>query len=100
MFGFGDSHDKVYGDSAEHHSTWTHELIAGAAAFQAAKMYEKQHPGDKHQLSKELLAGLAGAEADKLFESKGLDFLDREKAKHEAKKRAEQLYDEHIGGSD
>jgi len=37
---------------------------------------------------------MAGAEADKLFESKGLDALDREKAKHQAKQQAEKLYDE------
>ncbi|GJJ68918.1 hypothetical protein EMPS_01264 [Entomortierella parvispora] len=94
MFGFGDAHNDVYGQDAKHESHWTHELIAGAAAFQAAKLYEQQHPGDKHSLSKEILAGMAGAEADKLFETKGLDFLDREKAKHQAKKEAERLYDE------
>lgn len=48
----------------------------------------------KHKLTKEIFAALAGAEADKLFETKGLDFLDREKAKHEAKKNAERIYDE------
>ncbi|GJJ68917.1 hypothetical protein EMPS_01263 [Entomortierella parvispora] len=94
MFGFGDAHEQVYGDNAKHESHWSHELIAGAAAFQAAKAYEASHPGGKHTLTKELLAGLAGAEADKLFETKGLDFLDREKAKHQAKKEAEKLYDE------
>ncbi|KAF9357134.1 hypothetical protein BGX26_004205 [Mortierella sp. AD094] len=97
MFGFGDSHNDVYGDNAKHESSWTHELIGGAAAFQAMKMYEKAHPGDKHALSKEILAGLAGAEADKLFETKGLDSLDRAKAHHEAKKRAEELYDQQYG---
>lgn len=37
--------------------------------------------------AKELLAGLAGAAAEKLFETKGLDFLDRERAKREAIKQ-------------
>ena len=41
-----------------------------------------------------MLAGLAGAEADKLFETHGLDALDRAKAKHQAQKKAEELYDQ------
>jgi hypothetical protein len=48
-----------------------------------------------HQFAKELLVGLAGAEVDKLAESKGLDFIDREKAKRHATHQAEHLYDEH-----
>ncbi|KAF9967591.1 hypothetical protein BGZ70_008965 [Mortierella alpina] len=93
MFGFGDSHDTVYNDKT-HKVSWTHELIAGAAAFEAMRSYEGQHPDDKHQLTKEIFAGLAAAEADKLVETKGLDFMDREKVKHEAKKNAERIYDE------
>lgn len=46
------------------------------------------------------MAGIAGGEVDKLFETKGLDFLDREKAKHQAKKQAEHLYDEQYGNQD
>lgn len=41
-------------------------------------------------MAKELLAGLAAAEVDKLAESKGLNWLDREKAKHQAQQQAEQ----------
>lgn len=48
-----------------------------------------------HAFAKELLAGFAGAEVDKLAETKGEDFFDKEKAKHHAKKRAEDLYDDH-----
>lgn len=48
-----------------------------------------------HQFAKELLAGFAGAEVDKLAETKGEDWFDREKAKREAKKHAERMYDEH-----
>ena len=43
-----------------------------------------------------MLAGLAGAEVDKLCETKGLDYVDREKAKHQAKKNAEALYDDQV----
>ena len=45
-------------------------------------------------MTKEMLAALAGAEADKLFETKGLDGLDRERAKYEARQQAEALYDQ------
>ncbi|KAF9317760.1 hypothetical protein BG000_003904 [Podila horticola] len=93
MFGFHeDAHDQVYGGKT-HHSSWTHEMIAGAAAFEAMKSYEGQ-AGGSHQLSKEIFAGLAAAEADKLFETKGLDGLDRERAKAQAQQQAEALYDQ------
>ncbi|KAG0037777.1 hypothetical protein BGZ82_001863 [Podila clonocystis] len=93
MFGFHeDAHAQVYGGKT-HHSSWSHELIAGAAAFEAMKSYERQSGGG-HQLSKEVFAGLAAAEADKLFETHGLDGLDRERAKYEAQTQAEALYDQ------
>lgn len=45
MFGFHeDAHDQVYGGKT-HHSSWTHEMIAGAAAFEAMKSYEGQAGG-------------------------------------------------------
>lgn len=44
-----------------------------------------------------MLVGIAGAEVDKLFETKGLDYMDREKAKHQAKKQAEEMYDHQYG---
>lgn len=57
------------------------------------------HQGETvdHGLAKEALAGFAGAGVDYLAETKGEDFVDKEKAKHEAKKRAEQLYDQQYG---
>jgi hypothetical protein len=51
----------------------------------------------KHQFAKELLAGIAGAEVDKLVETKGLDYIDREKAKRHAERQAEHLYNEQYG---
>lgn len=53
-----------------------------------------------HQFAKELLVGFAGAEIDKLAETKGMDFIDREKAKHHAKEQVQSLYDEQYGGQD
>jgi hypothetical protein len=48
-----------------------------------------------HQFAKELLVGIAGAEVDKLAETKGMDFIDREKAKRHAKDNVENMYDQH-----
>ncbi|KAI1317120.1 hypothetical protein EDD11_009007 [Mortierella claussenii] len=84
-------HDEVF-RGRTHESSWSHELIAGAAAFEAMKSIENG-THDKHKVSKELFAALAAAEADKLFETKGLDFLDRETAKRQAEQNAERIYD-------
>ncbi|KAG0052495.1 hypothetical protein BGZ83_002525 [Gryganskiella cystojenkinii] len=94
MFG-QDAYDQVYGGKT-HHSKWSHELIAGAAAFEAMKKHEAS-TGDKHKMTKEMFAGLAGAEADKLFETKGLDALDRQRAKREAEQQACTMYDQQYG---
>jgi xenotropic and polytropic retrovirus receptor 1 len=48
-----------------------------------------------HAFAKELVAGFAAAEVDKFAETKGEDWYDRERAKHEAKRNAERMYDEH-----
>lgn len=53
-----------------------------------------------HQFAKELLAGFAGAEVDKLCETKGMDYVDREKAKRHARENAENMYDQHYGQDD
>lgn len=44
-----------------------------------------------------MLAGFAGGEVDRLAETKGADYIDREKAKREARQNTEQLYDQHYG---
>ena len=53
-----------------------------------------------HQFAKELLAGFAGGEVDRLCETKGADYIDRERAKRDARQNAEQLYDQHYGDQD
>lgn len=53
-----------------------------------------------HAFAKELIAGIAGGEVDKLCETKGADYIDRERAKHEARRRAEDMYDQHYGKSE
>ena len=50
-----------------------------------------------HGFAKEVLAGFAGAGVDRLAETKGADFVDREEAKHKAKKKANDLYDQQYG---
>lgn len=76
-----------------HEAQWSHELIGGAAAYEAAKAYEDHvaengHPDD-HAKAKEILAGVIGAFVDREVETKGLDFIDRERAKRHAQEQAE-----------
>ncbi|KAL7423657.1 hypothetical protein Q5752_001238 [Cryptotrichosporon argae] len=92
--------DQVYNvdpNNQDHKAALSHELIGGAAAFEAMKAYEQHEAREgkapSHEKAKEIIAGLAGAEIDRLFETKGLDMYDREKAKYEARKQAEQAYD-------
>lgn len=47
-----------------------------------------------HSAAKELLAGFAGAFVDREVETKGLDFIDREKAKRQAQQQVTQQYDQ------
>lgn len=54
----------------------------------------------KHQFAKEVLAGLAGAEVDRFAETTGADWIDKEKAKRQAREHCEGMYDEHYGGHD
>ncbi|KAI9932634.1 hypothetical protein ASPWEDRAFT_33535 [Aspergillus wentii DTO 134E9] len=85
-----------YQSAEPHEASLSHELIAGAASFEAAKAYEnhvaENGKPDSHATAKELLAGFAGAFVDREVETKGLDFIDREKAKHQAKEH----YEEHL----
>jgi len=85
----------------EHKAKWTHEFVAGAAGFEAMKAYENhlRERGEpvNHSLMKELLAGFAAAEVDKLVESKGLDWIDAEEAKKKAIAQAQALAEERYG---
>jgi hypothetical protein len=76
-------------------------LIVIIFIYLAVKAYEDhvRKTGEQvsHPMMKEMLAGIAAAEVDKLFETKGLDFLDREEAKRRAVHQAHQLADEKYG---
>ncbi|KAF1351280.1 hypothetical protein BDV97DRAFT_368925 [Delphinella strobiligena] len=74
-------------------ASWSHELIAGAASYEAAKAYENHcnqngTPGS-HEEAKELMAGFAGAFVDREAETRGADEWDREKAKRAAVEQSE-----------
>lgn len=103
--GFWDRHEENYQQVYENDrfeqnkSSFSHEIIAGGAAFAGFKAFEDHQRAEgkpvSHQFAKELLAGFAGAEIDKLAETKGEDWFDREKTKRQARQNAEQMYDEH-----
>ncbi|KAF5635827.1 phosphoglycerate mutase family [Fusarium sp. NRRL 52700] len=85
-----------YSDSGneEHKAKLSHELIGGAAAFEAAKAYEehvaRNGKPDSHAKAKEFIAGAIGAFVDREVETKGLDFIDREEAKRHGRRHAEE----------
>ncbi|EJD53785.1 hypothetical protein AURDEDRAFT_133465 [Auricularia subglabra TFB-10046 SS5] len=87
------AHAQVEGATGEHKAHLSHELIAAAASYEAAKAYEEHVAVNgkppSHAKAKEILAALSGAFIDNVVETKGLDFVDKERAKHDAKKRAE-----------
>jgi len=86
-----------YNSAPPHQAHISHELIGGAAAYEASKVYEdhvaKNGKPDSHAKAKELAAGFVGAFVDREVETKGLNFIDKEKAKRHAKKLAEQQID-------
>jgi hypothetical protein len=95
-----DAYDQVYGGGRPHHEI-THELMAGAAAFEAMRMFEhhREREGipEHHELAKELLAGFVGAELDKHFENNRYGHLNRHEARRLSQERAEYLYQQQYG---
>ncbi|KAK4169073.1 hypothetical protein QBC43DRAFT_308645 [Cladorrhinum sp. PSN259] len=102
--------DSIYSSSddipEEHRAKFSHEVIGGAAAFEAMHLWEKEQrregkPVD-HAFAKEALAAMAGAETDRLFEKRGSlkGFADREEAKRHARRQAEDMYERQYGGLD
>jgi hypothetical protein len=93
-----DARDQVYSDDQPHEAKFSHEMIGSAAGFEAMHLWENEQRKEgkpvEHGVAKELLCAAAGYEVDRLAESKGLDWLDREKAKHHAKEQAKSLYDQ------
>ncbi|EJT98330.1 hypothetical protein DACRYDRAFT_70765 [Dacryopinax primogenitus] len=81
--------------TAEPRAHLTYEIIAAAAGFAAMRMWEdnlrQQGHAPHHSLARELLAAFAAAEIEKLVETKGLAWLDKERAKREAAQSADRL---------
>lgn len=116
-----DAHQQVYGDD-RNEAKFSHELIGGAAAFEGMKLFEDRQRREgpylplphglgttdsfltgktvSHAFAKELLAGFAGAEVDRLAETKGMDEYDAIKAKRHAREAADNMYDQHYGNDD
>jgi hypothetical protein len=85
----------VYGGGRPEHE-FTHELLAGAAAFEAMRMYEhhRQREGIPvhHRVAKELLAGFVAAEIDRHFDTGRYHHLSRHQAHRMAREQAEYLW--------
>ncbi|GMG03719.1 unnamed protein product [Aspergillus oryzae] len=94
-------HKEVY-QKEGHEGHWSHDAIGGAAAYEAMKAFNdhqaKNGKPQDHAQAKQIAAGLATAAVTHLFETKGLNFIDREKAEYRAKKDAEEAIDRHYQG--
>lgn len=97
MFGAQDAYGQVQDEQRPRHEI-THELLAGAAGFEAMRMYEHHRESEgvteHHELAKEMLAGFATAEVDKHFENGYYGHLDREQAARQAQQQAQYLWDQ------
>ncbi|KAI6133515.1 CipC-like antibiotic stress responsive protein [Pisolithus thermaeus] len=85
-------------DHGEVHSgNVTHDLLAGAVAYEAAKAYEDHLAAngrpDDHAQAKELIATLVAGAATHLVETKGRDAYDRFRVEHDAKRRLHEHVD-------
>ncbi|KAL5512580.1 hypothetical protein ACEPAG_3233 [Sanghuangporus baumii] len=93
--------DMYLSDQPRHEANWTHEGIAAAAGFAAMHAYEAHLRATgqpvSHGKMKEILAAIAAAEVDKLAETKGLDWVDRHRAKKLAEQQAHALAAERYG---
>ncbi|PKX90538.1 DUF3759 domain-containing protein, partial [Aspergillus novofumigatus IBT 16806] len=82
----------------------SHELIAAAVSYEAASLYEDQVaengfytdldicPPESHEKAKEVLAAIAGGILDREVETRGLDFMNRERAKRHAEHQLTEAY--------
>ncbi|KAJ3755046.1 putative CipC-like antibiotic response protein [Lentinula raphanica] len=80
--------------NTHHEAKLSHELLAGAASFEAFKALEdhkaKEGKPVSHAMAKELLVGFAGAFIDRQVESRGMDLYEAEKAKRHAHSQIEE----------
>ncbi|KAN0127407.1 Protein of unknown function (DUF3759) domain containing protein [Lactarius tabidus] len=80
---------------SKHKASITHEIFCGAVAWKAAKEYEehcaKHGKPINHAAAKAVFAGILAATIDRMAETKGLDAIDKHKAKKDAEKHAQEL---------
>ncbi|KAF8547732.1 hypothetical protein OG21DRAFT_1424264 [Imleria badia] len=71
--------------NAPHKAKLSHELIAAAASYEAMKAWNqhRERNGDQvdHAMMKQFMAAAAGAFIDRMIETKGLDSIDRHRAR-------------------
>src|ERR1700733_13379954 len=95
-----EAYDQVYGGGRPPHEV-SHELLAGAAGFEAMRLYEhhREREGivEHHSLGKEMLAGFAAAEIDKHFDEGRFGHLDRREARDQAQQQADYLWQQQHG---
>jgi Protein of unknown function (DUF3759) len=95
-----EAYDQVYGGGRPHHEV-SHELLAGAAGFEAMRMYEhhREREGivEHHELGKEMLVGFAVAEIEKHFAGDRYGHLDRHEARRLASEQADYLWQQQYG---
>jgi len=97
MFFSTDSNEaKAHAEVKEKHgASITHELLAAAAAYEAAKAYENfvnEHGGHPdHAKAKEIMAAVTAAYIDHVAEreTNNFDHIDVAKAKRDAQQKAE-----------
>ncbi|EIW85878.1 hypothetical protein CONPUDRAFT_148013 [Coniophora puteana RWD-64-598 SS2] len=92
MFGHKKDHEEL--TTGKHTGSLGHEMLAGAAAYEASKAYEnhcksKGKPAN-HAKAVEMASAVAGGFIDKIAETKGMDAMDKEKAKHSASQHVSQ----------
>src|ERR1700685_3030443 len=95
-----EAYDQVYGGGGPPHEV-SHALLAGAAGFEAMRMYEhhREREGivEHHELGKEMLAGFAVAEIEKHFQDDRYGHLNRSKASGLAREQADSLGQQQYG---
>ncbi|KAN0074622.1 Protein of unknown function (DUF3759) domain containing protein [Tylopilus felleus] len=83
-------------EQPHHKAKLSHELIAAAAAYEATKAWNehkrKQGVDVSHATAKEIMAAASAAFIDRVIETKGLDAIDR----HKAKKHAHHHHDQEL----
>ncbi|KAG8987197.1 hypothetical protein FRB94_011280 [Tulasnella sp. JGI-2019a] len=93
------AHDEVTNLQPEHKAKISHELLAAAASYEAAKAYNeheaKNGKPQSHEKAKEIIAGLSGAFIDRMIETKGLDAIDKHKAKKDAEEQIQNQLAQH-----